>query len=142
MNIPKLKKIESIKKYHDIELKDNYSWVDQTNILEVLKDPKKLLPEVRTYIEDNNKITESYFSDVKNLQKKIFSEIKSKIKLDDSSLKFKDKNYFYWTKTEAEGNYGKNLRQLIDGSKPEEVYFDGDLEKKKIRFRIFWFRLC
>ena len=43
MNIPKLKKLESIKKYHNIELKDNYSWVDQPNILEVLKDSKKLI---------------------------------------------------------------------------------------------------
>ena len=25
----------------------------------------------------------------------------------------------------------KKLRQVIDGSKPEEIYFDGDLEKKK-----------
>ena len=43
MNIPKLKKIESEKKYHDIVIKDNYSWVDQPNILEVLKDSSKLL---------------------------------------------------------------------------------------------------
>ncbi len=131
MNIPKLKKIKSVKKYHNIELKDEYSWVDQENILEVLKDSTKLLPEVKKYIEDNNKFTENYFNDVKSLQKKLFTEIKSKIKLDDTSLKFKDKKYFYWTKTEAKGNYGKKLRQLIDGSKPEEVYFDGDLEKKK-----------
>ena len=46
-------------------------------------------------------------------------------------MKFKDKRYFYWTKTTAEGNYGKKLRQLIDGSKSEEVIFDGDIEKKK-----------
>ena len=131
MNIPKLKKILSEKKYHDISLLDDYAWVDQSNILEVLKDPKKLLPEVRTYIEKNNEITESYFENVKDLQKKLFDEIKSKIKLDDTSLKFKDKKYYYWTKTEAKGNYGKQLRQLIDGSKPEEVYFDGDQEKKK-----------
>ena len=37
MNIPKLKKIENVKKYHGIELKDEYSWVDQANILEVKK---------------------------------------------------------------------------------------------------------
>ena len=130
MNIPKLKKIESEKKYHDIVIKDNYSWVDQPNILEVLKDSSKLLPDVRKYIEENNSLTENYFKDVKDLQKKIFDEIKSKIKLDDTSLKFKDKKYYYWAKTEKKGNYGKNIRQIIDGSKPEEVYFDGDLEKK------------
>ena len=131
MNIPKLKQLESIKKYHDIELKDNYAWVDQPNILEVLKDSSKLLPDVKKYIEKNNSITEDYFSNIKNLQKKLFNEIKSKIKLDDTSLKFKDNRYYYWSKTEAKGNYGKRIRQVIDGSKPEEIYFDGDLEKTR-----------
>ena len=66
------------------------------------------------------------------LQKDLFKEIKSKIKLDDISLKYKDKKYFYWTKTEAKSNYGKRIRQLIDKSKPEEVFFDTDNKKKKI----------
>ncbi len=131
MNIPKLKKIKTTKNYHGIPLEDDYSWVDQPNILEVLKDPKKLNSEVKDYIEANNKITEDYFTDVKNLQKNLFNEIKGKIKLDDTGLKYKDKKYYYWAKTEAKGNYGKRMRQLIDGSKPEEVFFDGDLEKKK-----------
>ncbi len=131
MNIPKLKKIKTTKNYHGIPLEDDYSWVDQPNILEVLKDPKKLNTEVKDYIEANNKITEDYFADVKNLQKNLFNEIKGKIKLDDTGLKYKDKKYYYWAKTEAKGNYGKRMRQLIDGSKPEEVFFDGDLEKKK-----------
>ncbi len=131
MNIPKLKKIVSEKKYHDISLLDDYAWVDQSNILEVLKDPKKLLPDVRKYIEENNSLTENYFKTEKNLQTHLFDEIKSKIKLDDTSLKFKDKKYYYWYKTETKGNYGKRIRQLIDSSKPEEVFFDGDLEKEK-----------
>ncbi len=131
MNIPKLKKIESEKKYHNITLKDEYSWVDQPDILEVLKDSKKLNPEVKDYINLNNEITEEYFKNFKDLQKNLFSEIKSKIKLNDTSLKFKDKRYYYWMKTEAEGNYGKRIRQIIDGSKPEEIIFDGDLEKQK-----------
>ena len=130
MSIPKLKKIKSEKKYHDLTLSDEYAWVDQSNILEVLKDANKLDSEVKDYISSNNQITEEYFGDVKELQKSLFSEIKSKIKLDDTSLKYKDKKYYYWTKTEAKGNYGKRIRQLINGSKPEEVYFDGDLEKK------------
>ena len=69
MKTPKLKKIESVKKHHGISLEDDYAWVDQPNILEVLKDPNKLLPEVRNYIEENNSITKDYFKDVKHLQK-------------------------------------------------------------------------
>ena len=124
MNIPKLKKIKSGIKYHKIELEDEYSWVDQPDILEVLKDASKLNPEVKDFINANNKITEDYFKDLKNLQDDLFTEIKSKIKLDDTSLKFKDKKYYYWIKTEEKSNYGKKIRQLIDGSKPEEITWD------------------
>ena len=130
MNIPKLRKEKTSKMYHDYELVDDYAYVDQPhNILEVLQDPKKILPEVKKYLEDNNKLTEEYFSDSKDLQKKLFSEIKSKIKLEDESLKYKDDRYFYWTKTIKKGNYGKYLRQKI-GSSDIEVYFDGDREKE------------
>ena len=69
MSIPKLKKIKSEKKYHDLTLSDEYAWVDQPNILEVLKDANKLNPEVKNYISENNKITEDYFKDVRDLQK-------------------------------------------------------------------------
>ena len=131
MNIPKLKKIESVKNYHGIELKDEYSWVDQTNILEVLKNPAHLDPNVKKYIDENNSFTSRYFLDVKDLQKNLFKEIKGKIKLKDTTLKYKDKKYYYWSKTEKDDNYGKRVRQLIDGSKSEEIYFDGDIEKKK-----------
>ena len=130
MNIPKLRKERTIKIHHDYELVDDYAYVDQPhNILEVLQDPKKILPEVKKYLEDNNKLTEEYFSDSKDLQKKIFSEIKSKIKLEDESLKYKDDRYFYWTKTVEKGNYSKYLRQKI-GSSDIEIYFDGDKEKE------------
>ena len=130
MNIPKLRKEKTSKTYHGNELLDDYAYVDQPhNILEVLQNPEKILPEVREYLEENNKLTEKYFSDTKNLQKKLFSEIKSKIKLDDESLKFKDVRYFYWVKTVEKGNYNKYLRQKIDSTKVE-IYFDGDKEKE------------
>ena len=131
MNIPKLKKEKTTKTYHGYEFTDDYAYVDQTDILTVLKKPENLLSEVRKYIEENNQFTEEYFKDTKNIQKKLFNEIKGKIKLEDTSLKFKDKNYYYWTKTETKGNYGKKIRQVIDKSQAEEVYFDGDIEKKK-----------
>ncbi len=129
MNIPKLRRQRTSKNYHSISINDDYAWVDQSDIIEVLQKPEKLLPEVKKYLEENNKFTEKYFSDSKKIQKKLFKEIKNKIKLNDEGLKFKDKKYFYWTKTTKKGNYSKQIRQKI-GSKKSEIYFDGDKEKK------------
>ena len=48
MNIPKLRKEKTVKKYHGYELSDDYAYVDQPhNIIEVLQNPEKLLPEVK-----------------------------------------------------------------------------------------------
>ena len=68
MSKPKLKKIQNVKKYHGIELMDEYSWVDQSNILDVLKDGNKILPEVKEYIDKNNNLCSDFFSNIKNFQ--------------------------------------------------------------------------
>ena len=81
MSIPKLKKIKSEKKYHNTTLKDDYSWVDQPDILDVLKNPNKLHPEVKKYIEENNLLTEKYFRSLN------FKEVSSSLIFDLISLK-------------------------------------------------------
>ena len=133
MNIPKLRKQPIIKSCHNINWEDEYSWIHQENILEVLKDGSKLLPEVKEYLIEENTHTENVMADTKELQKKLFDEIKSRIKLDDESLPYKDKKYEYWTKVTKEGNYSKKLRRKI-GEKNIETYWDGDLEAKGKKF--------
>ena len=83
MKIPQLKKKPELKSCHNVTWEDDYSWVHQKNILEVLRDSSKLLPEVREYLEQENNYTEYNLKDTKKLQKKIFDEIKGRIKLDD-----------------------------------------------------------
>ena len=89
MNIPKLSKKPIIKSCHGVTWKDDYAWIHQENILDVLKDGNKLIPEVKSYLEDENKYTEKSLADTKTLQKKLFREIKARIKLDDETLPLK-----------------------------------------------------
>ena len=138
MNIPKLRKQKTIKKCHDISWEDNYAWIHQANILEVLKDSTKLDPEVRKYLEENNNYTKHHLSDTEETQKKLFDEIKGRIKLDDETLPYKDRKYIYWAKTTKEANYSIRLRRKIKSSNVEE-YWNGE-EEKKIKCRIFWYR--
>ena len=88
MKIPQLKRKLEVKKYHNFELKDEFSWVHQKDILEVLKDSSKLNPEIRKYLEEENDYTKSQMKDTEVLQKELFKEIKGRIKLDDESLHF------------------------------------------------------
>jgi len=136
MKIPQLKKKSEIKKCHNSSWEDNYSWIHQDDILEVLKDSKKLLPEVRKYLEEENSYTNFHLSDTKNIQKELFNEIKGRIKLDDESLPFRDFNYEYWTKTTTKGNYSIKLRKKIGTSNIEEIW-NGDEEKAKLNVDYF-----
>ena len=78
MKIPQLTKKPELKSCHNVNWEDNYSWIHQNNILEVLKDPSKLLPDVKTYIDENNLMAEDYFKDVKISIKSGNLEIKVK----------------------------------------------------------------
>ena len=136
MKIPQLKKKPELKSCHNVTWEDDYSWIHQENILEVLKDSSKLLPEVRKYLEDENDYFSHQMSDTKEIQKVLFDEIKGRIKLDDESLPFKDVRYSYWTKTTTKGNYSIKLRKKIDSEEIEEIW-NGDLEKEKLKTEYF-----
>jgi len=136
MKLPQLEKKPEIKSCHNKSWTDDYSWIHQSNILEVLKDSSKLLPDVRKYLEDENDYFANQMRDTKNIQKILFDEIKARIKLDDESLPYKDKNYEYWTKTTAKGNYSIKLRKKIGEEKVEEIW-NGDREKEKLKTEYF-----
>ena len=136
MKVPQLRKKPEIKSCHNTTWQDDYSWIHQKNILDVLKDKKKLDPEVKKYLEEENAHTDYHLRNTKDIQKKLFDEIKARIKLDDESLHFKDHTYEYWTKTTKEGNYSIKLRKKIGSSIVEEIW-NGDKEKEKLHTEYF-----
>ena len=136
MKVPQLRKKLEIKSCHNTSWEDNYSWIHQKDILEVLKDKNKLNPEVKKYLIEENNHTDYHLKNTKNLQKKLFDEIKGRIKLDDESLPFRDHTYDYWTKTTTEGNYSIKLRKKINTDNVEEIW-NGDKEKEKLGVEYF-----
>ncbi|MDB4153552.1 S9 family peptidase [Candidatus Pelagibacter sp.] len=136
MKVPHLKKKLEIKSCHNVEWEDNYSWIHQKNILEVLKDKTKLDHEVKKYLDEENSYADFHLANTKNLQKNLFNEIKGRIKLNDESLSYKDHTYEYWSKTTAIGNYSIKLRKKIDTDLVEEIW-NGDEEKKKLETEYF-----
>ena len=70
MKVPQLRKIKELKSCHNVTWEDNYSWIHQKNILEVLKDKKKLNPEVENYLNQENAYTEHHLKDTETIQKR------------------------------------------------------------------------
>ena len=136
MKLPQLRKKTELKSCHNVTWEDNYSWIHQKNILEVLKDKKKLNPEVENYLNQENEYTEHHLKDTKIIQKKLFDEIKGRIKLDDESLTYRDHTYDYWTKTTTKGNYTIKLRKKIGSQNIEEIW-NGDKEKENFKTDYF-----
>jgi len=136
MKLPQLRKKRELKSCHNVTWEDNYSWIHQKNILEVLKDKKKLNSEVESYLNEENSYAEYHLKDTQIIQKKLFDEIKGRIKLDDESLSYRDHTYDYWTKTTAKGNYSIKLRRKIGSNNIEEIW-NGDEEKKKLKTEYF-----
>ena len=136
MKVPQLRKKPEKKSCHNTTWEDDYSWIHQKNILDVLKDKDKLDPEVREYLVQENNYTEYHLRDTKDLQKNLFDEIKGRIKLDDESLPYRDHTYEYWTKTTVEGNYSIKLRKKINTNEIEEIW-NGDKEKEKLGVEYF-----
>ncbi len=136
MKAPILKKRKKVLKYHGHKLIDNYSWVHQENILEVLSNPKVLNKEVREHLESENKYADDFFKSEEKVRTKLFNEIKGRIKLADKSVPFRDTKYDYWTKTTEKGNYFLKLRKR-HGSKRNEIIWNGDKEKKKSKSAYF-----
>jgi len=136
MKVPQLRKKLETKSCHNITWEDNYSWIHQENILEVLKDKDKLDPEVKEYLIQENNHTKYYLKDTEDLQKKLFNEIKGRIKLDDESLPYRDHTYEYWTRTTTQGNYSSKLRKKIGTTEIEEIW-NGDKEKEKLNVEYF-----
>ena len=76
-NPPKLKQKLEVTKHHETEIiKDEYSWIHQKNILEVLKDSSKLNPEVRKHLEEENAYTKFQMKDTEQLQKNYSKKLK------------------------------------------------------------------
>ena len=132
MQPPILKKKKTVKYFHGYKLTDYYSWVHQSNILDVLSNASLLDKDVKDYLTKENTYANKMMISSKSIQKILFKEIKGRIKLADKSLPFIDRKYSYWSKTTEKGNYSIKLRKHLKTGKVEQIW-NGDIEYKKLK---------
>jgi oligopeptidase B len=94
---------------HGETLEDNYRWMRD-----------KSLPEVVAYLEAENAYTHSVMAPTEQLQKKLYTEMLSHIKETDQSVPYRDRGWFYYTRTVEGSQYPIYCRRLATGRKFDE----------------------
>jgi oligopeptidase B len=111
--------------FHGITLTDEFAWLKAANWQEVMRDPHRLDPAIRAYLEAENAYCERTLADTADLQAALFAEMKGRIKEDDSSVPAPDGPHAYYVRYRKDGQYPLVCRQTRDGG-GEQVMLDGD----------------
>jgi len=110
---------------HGERLVDDYAWLRDENWREVMRDPAKLKPEIRTYLEAENRHAEAYFADAAELQKRLVAEMRGRIKEDDSTVPSRDGAFAYYVRY-REGGQHPLLCRVPSAGGDEQLLLDGD----------------
>ena len=110
---------------HGVRLVDDYAWLRDENWREMMRDPAKLAPEIRAYLEAENKHAEVYFADASELQKRLVAEMRGRIKEDDSTVPSRDGAFAYYVRY-REGGQHPLLCRVPSAGGDEQLLLDGD----------------
>src|SRR5215470_791472 len=101
--------------WHGAVLVDDFAWLRAANWQEVMRDPGKLDPGIRAYLEAENRYAEDALADTVALQAKLFAEMKGRIKEDDSSVPANDGPFAYYSRYREGGQHPVICRRPLDG---------------------------
>lgn len=102
---------------------DNYFWLrEKTN------------PEVIAYLEAENAWTERQTAHTADLRERLYQEMLGRIKETDAAVPYRDRGWWYYTRTEQGKAYPIFCRKRGSLDAPEEVYFDQNLAAAGKRF--------
>jgi oligopeptidase B len=110
---------------HGVALTDDYAWLKDPNWQEVLRKPELLAPDIRAYLEAENRYTEAILGPTKALQETLVREMRGRIKEDDSGVPTPDGTWAYLWKYRQGGQHELIGRSPRDGGEVQ-VVLDGD----------------
>jgi oligopeptidase B len=130
---PSAPKRPVVASWHGITLVDEFAWLKAANWQEVLRDPDKLDPAVRAYLDAENAYAEHALADTAPLQSRLSSEMRARIKEDDSTPPAPDAEFAYYVRYRAGGQHPLICRQPRRGGS-DEILLDGDALAAGARF--------
>lgn len=101
---------------HSLTRNDEYYWMRNREDPEVIK-----------YLRAENEYLDKELNQIKPLQEKLFQEMKGRLQEADSSVPEKYRDYFYYTRTEANKQYPIYCRKKDLLGAPEEIVLDQNI---------------
>src|ERR1700682_6535577 len=103
---PPIAKPKPVERFiHGERLIDVYAWLRAANWREVMRDPSVLEPEIRDYLEAENRYSEKSFKKTAKLKKTLITEMRGRIKEDDSTVPARDGSYAYFVSYREGGQH-------------------------------------
>ncbi|WP_363718648.1 S9 family peptidase [Reyranella sp.] len=109
---------------HGVTIVDDYAWLKDEKWQQVLRDPSLLDPDIRAYLEAENRYAETLLAPVRALQKTLVAEMRGRIKEDDSGVPTPDGPFAYLWKFREGGQHqligrtpraGGDVQLILDG---------------------------
>ena len=107
---PSARRNPTVTTIHGQSLPDDYAWLRE-----------KTSPEVIAYLEQENAYTRAVMEPTEDLQAKLYAEMLSHIKESDVSVPFRDRHYWYYSRTEQGAQYPIYCRKLETLAADEEI---------------------
>lgn len=126
---PRAEQQPSVRIVHDVCLVDEFAWLKATNWQEVMRDPGKLDPAIRAYLQAENDYCERALADTAALQAALFAEMKGRIKEDDSTVPDADGPYAYYVRYRKDGQHPLICREPRTGG-AEQLLLDVDARSR------------
>jgi oligopeptidase B len=109
------KKTHEVKAPFGATRDDEYYW---------LRDDTRKNPEMLAYLKAENAYADTLMAPLKPLQDKLYDEIVGRIKQDDSSVPYRERGYWYYTRFETGQDYPIHARRKGSMDGVEEVLLD------------------
>ena len=100
---------------HGATRQDEYYW---------MRDDERANPDVLAYLEAENNYADAVMAPLADSEAALYEELVGRIKQDDSSVPYKYKDYWYYTRFEEGQEYAIHARRKGDMDAPEEIMLD------------------
>ncbi len=115
----------STRSAHGLTWTDDYAWIRAENWREVLRDPSRLAPDIRSLLEAENAYADALLAPSAELQKELVREMRARLREDDSEPPQVDGPYAYYSRYRLGGQHRIDCRRPREGG-DETVLIDGD----------------